>query len=263
MNSLHIIKAECIKSLGNIKSYGLNYIFSNINVLFLFYGLFYTFSVSANSANNSLSFLMGLMYWYYGSHAVDLLALIIEEEIEQGTLEQILMSKTGLKELLFYQIFVQILFDTLKGIFVFAICVWLFQIPLELIVTSNFIYIIIVFFVGLIGLYGVGYMIAGMALVFKRVTSVSAVCSYIILYFLGAVVDINLLPAVLQYVIKLFPVYWGNNLISTIANHGISAISNIQWSLFLMSVVGWIVFGLFIFEMCLSKIYVAGSTNDY
>ncbi len=86
---------------------------------FMFFGLFYAFSKNEQNNLGKLLFLFGLMYWYFGVHSVDLISILMEEEIEQGTLEQLLMSKTPLSVSLMFRIIAQILFDLFKGTFVF------------------------------------------------------------------------------------------------------------------------------------------------
>lgn len=96
MKIFSLLKAECSKVFGDIKIYYINYIFGNLNVFFMFFGLFYAFSKNNQTDTSKLLFLFGLMYWYFGVHAIDLISILIEEEIEQGTLEQLLLTRTSL-----------------------------------------------------------------------------------------------------------------------------------------------------------------------
>ena len=78
-NGVQLLKAECLKVFGDVKIYWLNYAFGNLNVFFMFLGLFYAFSKGSQDQLGKLTFLFGLMYWYFGVHAVDLMGLLMEE----------------------------------------------------------------------------------------------------------------------------------------------------------------------------------------
>lgn len=178
-----LLKAECLKVFGDIKIYWLNYILGNTNVFFMFFGLFYAFSKNEQNNLGKLLFLFGLMYWYFGVHSVDLISILMEEEIEQGTLEQLLMSKTPLSVSLMFRIIAQILFDLFKGTFVFLICVFFFKIDFAVVIRKEFFVSVLVFFIGLIAMYGFGYLIAGLSLIYKRATSIASLSSALILFF--------------------------------------------------------------------------------
>lgn len=95
-NGLRLLRAECLRVFGDVKNYWFNYLLGNLNVFFMFFGLFFTFSKNQGTSLDKLLFLFGLMYWYFGTHAIDLVSLLMEEEIEQGTLEQLLMTRVPL-----------------------------------------------------------------------------------------------------------------------------------------------------------------------
>ena len=148
MKIFSLLKAECSKVFGDIKIYYINYIFGNLNVFFMFFGLFYAFSKNNQTDTSKLLFLFGLMYWYFGVHAIDLISILIEEEIEQGTLEQLLLTRTSLSISLAFRIIAQILFDLFKGIFVFFICMVSFKIDFSILFSLNFWIYVFVFFFG-------------------------------------------------------------------------------------------------------------------
>lgn len=257
-----LLKAECLKVFGDVKIYWLNYIFGNLNVFFMFLGLFYAFSENQQDNIGKMLFLFGLMYWYFGVHAVDLISILIEEEIEQGTLEQLLMTRTPLSVSLMFRIAAQILFDLFKGVFVFALCAVCFQIDFAMMLKVEFWVSVVVFFTGLLAMYGFGYLIAGLSLVYKQMSSLASISSSLILFFSGTTITVDLFPAGIQYMIKLFPFYWSNLAIREIlTRHG-----GVDWHPFmglLVTSVFWITSGISAFYKCLDVVYEKGTTGIY
>lgn len=260
-----ILKAEIVKVFGDIKAYWFNYIFGNLNVFFLFFGLFYAFSISEQSDASTLTFLFGLMFWYFGVHAIDLISIIVEEEREMGTLEQLFMTRISFQSILLHRILAQILFDAFKGCFVFALCVALFGIPISSILTVNFLLSVVVFLVALIGLYGIGYIVAGLSLIYRHASSFASISSNVILFFTGTVISIEALPVFLQYAAKVFPLYWSIEIIRELSGSMVSFSHEFALYLLLLftTVVIWNVVGFLSLNICVKKIFANGSIQHY
>lgn len=257
-----LLKAECLKVFGDVKIYWMNYIFGNLNVFFMFFGLFYAFSENKQDDVGKMLFLFGLMYWYFGVHAVDLISILIEEEIEQGTLEQLLMTRTPLAVSLMFRIVAQILFDLFKGSFVFVVCTACFQINFTMMLKMEFWLSVIVFFAGLAAMYGFGYLMAGLSLVYKQVSSLASISSSLILFFSGTTIAIDSFPAGIQCAIKLFPFYWSNFAIREILTNS----SKMSWyplTGLVITAVFWIISGLLTLHKCLDTVYEKGTTGTY
>lgn len=261
-NGLSLLKAECLKVFGDVKIYWLNYIFGNLNVFFMFFGLFYTFSKGSADDLGKLLFLFGLMYWYFGVHAVDLVSLLIEEEIEQGTLEQLLMTRTPLAVSLFFRIVAQILFDLCKGVFVFALCMAAFGIGFSAVASLRFLAAVAVFFIALLAMYGFGYMVAGLSLLYKQASSVASISSALILFFSGTTIDIAVFPAAVQAVIRLFPFYWSSRIIEGILRLELRAAAPCA-AVLAAELVLWSAGGLWVLDRCLKVVYQKGTTGSY
>lgn len=257
-----LLKAECLKVFSDIKIYWMNYILGNLNVFFMFFGLFYAFSENKQDDVGKILFLFGLMYWYFGVHAVDLISILIEEEIEQGTLEQLLMTRTPLAVSLMFRIIAQILFDLFKGSLVFIICALCFQIDFTMMLKMEFWISVIVFFAGLIAMYGFGYLIAGLSLVYKQVSSLASISSSLILFFSGTTIAIDSFSAGIQRAIKLFPFYWSNLTIREILTGSTKTIWYPLTGLAITAVL-WITSGLFALYKSLDVVYEKGMTGTY
>lgn len=259
---LQLLKAECVKVFGDVKIYWFNYILGNLNVFFMFFGLFYAFSKNKQTDLEILMFLIGLMYWYFGVHAIDLISILIEEEIEQGTLEQLLMSRTQLAVSLFFRIIAQILFDLLKGIFVFALCIVAFGIDYSVMISWKFLLAVVVFFIGLFAMYGIGYMVAGVSLIYKQASSIASISSNLILFFTGATIPASFFPYWVQMMMKLFPIYWSSQIIEKILSMDFTDMFLMAGTL-LLELLLWIGCGVFCLNWCLEKVYEKGTSGNY
>ncbi len=261
-NAFQLLRAECLKVFGDIKVYWLNYIFGNINVFFMFFGLFYAFSKNSQDALTKLLFLFSLMYWYFGDHAVNLISVLIEEEIEQGTLEQLLTTRTHLAVSLFFRIIAQILFDLCKGVFMFSLCMWAFGISFSTVLSLRFLAAVIIFFIGLLAMYGFGYLVAGLSLIYKQASSIASIASTLLLFFSGTTIDISAFPNVVQGLIKLFPFYWSNCLIENTLQLNVAGFSKNALMLALELIL-WICCGVLALNRCLGTVYEKGTTAAY
>lgn len=257
-----LLKAECLKVFGDIKIYWLNYIFGNLNVFFMFLGLFYAFSKNSQDELGKLAFLFGLMYWYFGVHAVDLMGLLIEEEIQQGTLEQLLMTRTPLSVSLFFRIIAQILFDLFKGVFVFAICMRAFGIGIGEVFSFRFLASAAVFFTGLLAMYGFGYVTAGLSLVYKQASSIASISSTLILFFSGTTIDISAFPGIVQIIVKMFPFYWSSTLIEGILRLDFTGMAG-NAAVLALELVLWTCGGVWALNRCLGVVYDKGTAANY
>lgn len=261
-NGFSLLKAECLKVFGDVKIYWLNYIFGNLNVFFMFFGLFYAFSKNSADELGKLLFLFGLMYWYFGVHAVDLVGLLIEEEIEQGTLEQLLLTRTPLAVSLFFRIVAQILFDLCKGVFVFALCMAAFGIGFSAAASLRFLASVVVFFIALLAMYGFGYMVAGLSLIYKQASSIASVSSSLILFFSGTTIDIAAFPGAVQALIRLFPFYWSNRIIEGLLRWELHAIAG-SAAVLALELLLWTACGVLVLDRCLAAVYQRGTTGSY
>lgn len=261
-NYLRLLKAECLKVFGDIKIYWLNYIFGNLNVFFMFLGLFYAFSKSSLDGLGKLAFLFSLMYWYFGVHAVDLMSLLIEEEIQQGTLEQLLMTRTPLSVSLFFRIIAQILFDLFKGAFVFAVCMRAFGVGISEVISLRFAACVAVFFIGLLAMYGFGYVTAGLSLVYKQASSIASISSTLILFFSGTTIDIGAFPEIVQMMVKAFPFYWSNRLIEGILRQDFTGMAG-NAAVLALELVVWTCGGVLALNRCLGVVYKKGTAGSY
>lgn len=205
---LRLIKAEIVMFLGELKQYYLNYVFYNLGLVTMFIGLFYSFNQNSNQKEAAI-LLIGLITWQLCTSGFTYFVGVIEDEALMGTLEQIFMTRTSIYKVLFSKALVTSVFNLLKALVIFVICLVFFRcggVFLSLGVKNVYICIAVAF--TLASFYLLGLFAAGLALFYKRIQSVAQIINYALLFFANITVDIQLLPAVLQPIGYVVPIGW-------------------------------------------------------
>lgn len=209
-----IIKAEFTMLLGEIKQYYLNYIFYNLSILILYFGLFYNF-FKDSSSETILSALICLVLWQICSNSLQYLCYVIQDEAMMGTLEQIFLTKTSFISILLAKSLVNMMFVLFKGLISFILCVVLFG-KIEILAILDVFDVALIFLIFIVttfAFYCLGAIFGGLSLYFKRVSSLLNVFDYFLLLFTGVISTIDSYPVVFQSLLKLIPITQANNLI--------------------------------------------------
>ena len=90
------VGVELNKIWNEMRVYWFELVFGNANTLIAFAGIYFAFQVETKGVSAQVLFFFGVMFWYFGVHATDLVALVMQEELEEGTLEQVLTSRSGI-----------------------------------------------------------------------------------------------------------------------------------------------------------------------
>lgn len=217
-----IIKAEFTMLVGEIKQYYFNYIFYNISIILLFYGLFYN-NFNNNSSDTIIPMLVCLVLWQVCSNSLEYLCYVIQDEALMGTLEQMFVSKTSFITILFAKIIVNMSFVIFKGILLFIVCMLLFgQLPHILSISVyEWLFIIFICVITTFTFYCIGSIFGGLALYFKRISSILGIVDYLLLFFTGIMNDINSSNGLLWFLISILPIAQANKFIYITFNEGI------------------------------------------
>src|SRR5688572_13114918 len=115
--------------------------------------------------------LLGYMVWFFGMKAVDHMAFMIQDEASTGTLEQMYMSPAPLIVIMIGRSVGTLVVAAVQAALVAAVIVLLVRLP----VTFDLRAIVLgmpIFVVTMVGLFGFGFFVAGLSLVFKRTGTV-------------------------------------------------------------------------------------------
>ncbi|MFD3158704.1 ABC transporter permease (plasmid) [Haloimpatiens sp. FM7330] len=258
---LNLIKAELTMLYGELKNYYVNYIFFNISILVTFVGLFYAFPLK--DKQSSLILLIALVAWQLCNSALGYIGYVVQDESILGTLEQIFMTRTKVTTVFFSKILVNGLFNLVKALIIFFICIFVFNVKTSLLKISfiNSLEIIFFIIVTVFSFYILGLVFGGLSLFLKRIHSVIGVITYFLLFFTGITIKIESLPCVLRGISYTLPITWLNKIIYEVVTF--KSINMNTFIFFTISCLVFIFLGCYVFFMCINKAKKLGKLGQY
>ncbi|SHK37206.1 ABC transporter permease [Paramaledivibacter caminithermalis] len=191
----------------------LSYKFGIISDLFVYGGLqiFLFFSNTGSSLSNSYVYnnskellLLGYITWILSCACISNIGGEIKREMMIGTFYQKINAFIPIHLLYIGKLLASLTMQMITIIGVYAISVILFNVKLHL----N-IYIILLIFLCMIGMYGVGLIIGGFAVYYKQINSIVFIIQMLLLF----VSDVLTKKQNLGYVFKIIPLTYCNDLI--------------------------------------------------
>lgn len=219
---IKIIKAELTMLIGEIKQYYMNYIFYNLGMLILFFGLFYNYFYNSEDTN-VLSMLICAVLWQICTNGIQYLCYLIQDEAMMGTLEQMFLTKTSFIKILFSKTIVNVVFVIVKGLLLFIVCTIAFNKEAALLTISiwQYLAIVCVIIITVLAFYCMGGLFGGLSLYFKRVSSVLNVVDYFLLMFTGVLNDTSNYSSIFRVIVRIIPTTNANILINKILKNSI------------------------------------------
>ncbi len=157
--------------------------------------------------------LVGWLTWVVASDCMNELPYNVSEEAQDGTLEQVCLAPIPLAGILTLRSLAYFLGVGAKGILA-AVLLAFFVAPLPSGPT-----LVVLFLISLIGAYGLGFLFAGVALVFKRTEALVGLVFSLMIFMTGALVGLESLGWVYQVLKFALPLTWGISLMrSTLAD---------------------------------------------
>lgn len=185
--------------------------------------------------------LLGYIAWIYASSAVSDVSGYMSAELVRGTFYKKLLSKYSLQTLFFGLFISSVLLETVVIIVVTAFSTIIFQIKLSI----NLLQVMAIL-IGTIGMYGIGLIIAGLSMYFKRTGSIVFLVQTMLLF----VSDTIPTKQVIRNLAMIFPLTRCNEILKIIVVGPISI--KLFGNLILCSVI-WLIVGIGIFNALLKK----------
>lgn len=243
--TLVLFKAMFRRHIIELRSYALNTFLSLISVYLIF--LFIFLGMQSLAGNNALlgetlpEIVVGVMLWFLAVFSYSGLPSTLIQEAYQGTLEQLAMSPLGLERVLLFRMCISLIFNLgISLILLFVIMAstgkWLYL---------DFASILPLLLLTIAGVQGIGFIMGGLALVFKQIQA-----SFQILQFLF--VALIVAPLDRFPFVAYLPLSWGTAIIKRVMIEGRS-ISEVPWSdLIFLLVNSAFYFGLgfIVFKIC-------------
>ncbi len=162
--------------------------------------------------------LLGFLTWHLCMTLLAAVPEMIQEEVEVGTLENVMMAPFALHVTLSMRMLVLCLRYAVETAILALILSLLLRVPLEF---SPLAFLVAL--MTLIGTCGVGMGIAGLALVHKAIRSVTSVISILALLLSGALAPINSLGIFFDVLKYLFPTTWGIDVLRSVVVQQLSS----------------------------------------
>ncbi|KAB3534148.1 ABC transporter permease [Alkaliphilus pronyensis] len=249
-----IAKREWIE----LKRYWFNSFIGIVMYILVFLALF-TGAQSIGQNNFALmdsleGFLIGYALWFLAIGAFSDTAHSIIDEARKGTLEQLYMTEIPFTWLLISKNLVSTVFFLLLFVFIIIMQMQITGIALNLDLLS----ISITLFISLFSLYGIGLILAGLGLVFKRIQNLLGAAQFVIV---GIMV---LSPTTIPFV-KFLPFVYGRELIMNIMREGYSVFNFtiIDWSFLIGNSVIYMLVGLYGYKLSERQVLKRGMLGQY
>ena len=191
--------------------------------------------------------LLGFLLWFYAAFAISGMSGGITGEASIGTLEQLYMSPMPTWLVFVGRVIATFVKGTAMVVLLGVVLAMILPVTLPLEVAA-----LPPFALTMVGLFGFGYAIGGLTLVFKQISSASGLLTNVLLFLNGALLPVHHFPPWLETVAVFLPTTQGIIVLRKVVVDGMSLTAvwqdgsmvflAVQSLLFL--VVGWILFNV-------------------
>lgn len=208
------------------------------------------------TAEQQTASLIGVLIWNICGRSMGALPFMVQQEAQQGTLENFLLTSTNFFISLCQRIAAVTLFQLLETIVIGTVVVFVLRLPLFPTISALPILLLTI-----IGAWGIGFIFAGLALVYKSVGQVASLVANLSLFFTGALVPINSLNLIYPILKYTFPMTWGIDLLrQSITEDSISAL---DFSGLILKSLILFLFGFSIFQWGYLRARRHGTLSNY
>lgn len=217
MRLIALFSALLKKKYIDMKRYWFDTIFWFIGTLLLFWIVFYGAEmvigpIAPLQFGKTLEgIVVGFMVWHFAYISFGDITWGIMEEARQGTLEQLYMCPVGFSWVMIFHVITSFIFSALEAFIVLLFMMASTGLWLHLDILS----LVPLLTLTISGVYGLGFIMGGFALIFKRVESVFSVVQYVFVFFIIASTSSHSL-------VKLLPLSLGTRAIGMVMVDGFS-----------------------------------------
>lgn len=252
MKFSRLLKIEFEKYWQEIKAYYPDHIVGII-VTFIF---FYAFFVAFSGLTDTQNLYVGFFYWFFASTVISEGSVSISYEKQVGTFEQLYLKPTSLLSILTARTIIWMTISFIKMILLLPILFIILNIELQF----SF-YIIPIFIITMIGLYGFGLLLSSLTLLYTKTASFESIISYIFLFFTGAIIPTTQFPEFLTYFSKFIPLSIGIDLSKSAIINGFVDLTEMLF--LLINSLVYLLLGLFFYYYVIKKVKKMGLSSKY
>jgi len=181
-------------------TYRANMVATLLTVGFVFVGIGFLMGDGQLKPAEMGPMFLGYLVWFFAMGAISDLAWGIRGEMTAGTLEQIAMSPSPIGAVLLGRAFANLLWSIVQVLIQGTVLMLLLRIRLPMRWEG-----LVILGITLVGVYGFGFVIAGMTLVFKQIESMANLIQNVLLFMNGTLLPIAVMPPWLAVIAQTLP----------------------------------------------------------
>ncbi|WP_300410187.1 hypothetical protein [Lagierella sp.] len=226
-------------------------VFSVLLIFFFLSSSGSSFSDKYSSQDNKELLLVGYMMWTFASAAISTMATGLNSEARNGTLVMFLHSKTPVEILLFAKLISSQIVQLIIILVLSLISRFLFHVQLSFNPT-----LILPFLINLVGMYGIGMVLCGVSLFFKKTGALTLLMQLVTLFVTDTLPSSDTILKITRY-IPLTICNEISRLIISSKSYSYTALFGI-----IISII-WVVVGILVFRFFYEKSKVKGNLLFY
>ncbi|AFK21092.1 hypothetical protein E6P09_18160 (plasmid) [Haloferax mediterranei ATCC 33500] len=206
-------RASLVKSLTVMKRYHVNTL-GRILTIYMFFAVmvFGGRAVAPNLINDSLTgIVVGFFIWTIAVGSYSSVASDLSREAQWGTLELLSMSPVGLGSVMVIKSLVNMFISFVFGFVVLV----LMLLTSGAQISVDLVSVVPLAVLSVLPVLGIGFFMGGLALLYKRVSSIFNIMQFALLALIALSPEVNPL-------VKYLPLTLGSNLITRVMEHGTS-----------------------------------------
>lgn len=251
---LLLLKAEFRRYLLIIKCYPFepitNLFVVSLSFIAIYFGIGLSAEGSLNNINNLfLSYSLGILSMFFISE----MGMEIANEANLGTLERIYTMPSRLFSVITVRTWISVLFNIIKLLIFVSIFILLLDI--EIIFNINFLLVLFLF---MISLSGVGYFLSGLTLLFKKTGELAGILQFVFLFIV--LIPYESLPDLLRYILGYIP---GAMAVQLIRNYELLSVISIDYLLAFIYAISHLIIGIYIFKVFEEVTLRKGTLSTY
>lgn len=251
---LGLLKIELRRLISELKNYRLNQIVGIFDVILLCAGILIGTGKELFPGEKQEYALIGMILWRSTVVCLQTCCDMIQKEFRLGTIEQLMMARYSFLKVMIARLTVKVLVEGGKLMLATAVLSVMFKIEFH--GEPNLTLTIAVILVSLFGAFGMGFVVAGIAMIYKKANALVNSVSYFMLFFTGALIPLEVLPDGFSPIAKIFPFIWA---VKSIQQNQISE----SFIMLMISSLAWLIFGVGMFVFCNEKAQAQGTVGKY
>lgn len=203
---MRLFHLEVSRLLAELRAYKLNHLVSLLDVFLLCLGLFLGAGREFFPEGTQFYALVGMILWRCTAVCLQTACGIVQKELRLGTLEQLLLAQYSLLRIVILRMLAKLLVEACKLALAAAALALAFRIRPDPALRPPVFWGALA--LCLAGTVGIGCLVAGVALVYKKADALVNSVSYFLLFFTGMIVPLELLPGAFGAAAACLPFAW-------------------------------------------------------